>query len=519
MKEPYQVVDLFAGPGGLAEGFSSVVADGERTFDISLSIEMEPAAHRTLTLRAFTRQFPLRKLPKAYYRFVAGEISLEELQRKFPEEWQAASEEALCLELGSSEATEVILPRIDEIRERSVGQTVLIGGPPCQAYSLVGRARNAGNEGYVPEDDGRHFLYREYIRILERLRPAAFVMENVKGILSSSVAGGQIFERILEDLRNVGLEEGGYKLLALTPGEEVVSEVSSSIPSPRDFVVRAERHGVPQARHRVFVVGLRSDLATEMGCANAPGLLKRRDEVSVLGLLGSMPQLRSGLSRGDDEHEWRETLLGVASDLTELSSRRNAPETLKTSGKAFRSLKSTIKLSNRPLPRIGRAYDPKELSKGLPTELRNFLVDRRLPVLTHHETRGHMKSDLARYFFSAVFAEANGRPARAADFPEELAPDHQSWTSGKFADRFRVQTWENPSTTITSHISKDGHYYIHPDPMQCRSLTVREAARLQTFPDNYIFLGNRTQQYVQVGNAVPPFLAKQIAEALRKILP
>jgi DNA (cytosine-5)-methyltransferase 1 len=129
-----------------------------------------------------------------------------------------------------------------------------------------------------------------------------------------------------------------------------------------------------------------------------------------------------------------------------------------------------------------------------------------------------MASDLARYFFAAVFAEVAGRSPKASDFPEDLAPDHDNWNSGKFADRFRVQLSGGPSTTVTSHISKDGHYFIHPDPLQCRALSVREAARLQTFPDNYFFKGNRTQQYIQVGNAVPPLLARWIGEALATIL-
>jgi DNA (cytosine-5)-methyltransferase 1 len=150
--------------------------------------------------------------------------------------------------------------------------------------------------------------------------------------------------------------------------------------------------------------------------------------------------------------------------------------------------------------------------------LAEWLVDPELRSLPNHETRGHMASDLSRYAYAAAFSEIFQRSPKAQEFPAGLAPSHVNWSTGKFADRFRVQCWGSPSTTVTSHISKDGHYFIHPDPMQCRSLTVREAARLQTFPDNYFFEGNRTQQFVQVGNAVPPLLAHRIAEAVYGLL-
>lgn len=162
-------------------------------------------------------------------------------------------------------------------------------------------------------------------------------------------------------------------------------------------------------------------------------------------------------------------------------------------------------------------------SSTLPTPIADnrlgaWLCDPRLDVLPNNETRGHMESDLSRYAFAATFAEHFDRSPKAEDYPRALAPAHENWASGKFADRFRVQRWNAPATTVTSHISKDGHYFIHPDPIQCRSLTVREAGRLQTFPDNYFFEGNRTEQYVQVGNAVPPLLALEIARVINALL-
>jgi DNA (cytosine-5)-methyltransferase 1 len=143
----------------------------------------------------------------------------------------------------------------------------------------------------------------------------------------------------------------------------------------------------------------------------------------------------------------------------------------------------------------------------------------RRPIL-NHESRGHMPEDLARYLFASVYGQLYGKSPTLSEFPRELLPDHanveRALGGGLFADRFRVQLAGDARTTITSHISKDGHYYIHFDPSQCRSLTVREAATLQTFPEDYFFCGPRTSQYVQAGNAVPPELAKRIAAIVAK---
>lgn len=136
-----------------------------------------------------------------------------------------------------------------------------------------------------------------------------------------------------------------------------------------------------------------------------------------------------------------------------------------------------------------------------------------------HEPRRHMESDLMRYQFLANVARYGAAP-RISELPDQLLPEHKNITKENvpFVDRFKVQQWDRPSSTVASHISKDGHYYIHPDPAQMRSLTVREAARLQTFPDDYFFSGTRTAQYHQVGNAVPPLLAYKIAAKVADVL-
>ena len=174
----YKVIDLFAGPGGLGEGFASH-AQGSQ-FEIVVSAEMEESAHRTLTFRSFFRHIRGdQKALVAYYNFCHSE-SAPHPREIAPSAWLAASLEARQLTLGNS-SHNAMLDELLNNASLNHDETVLIGGPPCQAYSLVGRSRNRGNAGYVAEDDHRHFLYKEYLRILHRTRPAVFVMENVKG--------------------------------------------------------------------------------------------------------------------------------------------------------------------------------------------------------------------------------------------------------------------------------------------------------------------------------------------------
>ena len=152
MPEPVQIIDLFSGPGGLGEGFSACKAsDNAPAHKIAVSIEKERAAHKTLRLRAFLRQF--NQLPSEYYGWIAGKRGEPEWGKLHPSEWSAAENEAICAELGDPATALLLSDRISEIQKSAGDRTLLIGGPPCQAYSLAGRSRNAGKRNYRPKDD------------------------------------------------------------------------------------------------------------------------------------------------------------------------------------------------------------------------------------------------------------------------------------------------------------------------------------------------------------------------------
>ena len=511
MGKPVTVVDLFSGPGGLGEGFSPwSPSSGKPRYRIRLSIEKDPSAHATLLLRSFLRQFE-RGFPREYYAFLNGATPEPDWAQLYPTEWETAGNETLCLELGQEETLRFLDKRVRRLRADFGTDTLLIGGPPCQAYSLVGRARNAGKDVRKTDRDPRVFLYREYVRVLGMLRPAVFLLENVKGILSSRVRGRSIFGEMLRELQAADGQDS-YCLFGLASSDHPsLPNITATLPDFSQFLVQAQEHGIPQVRDRVFIVGLRSDVRDRLPAAWRP-LLQPATPVSVRDILDDIPRLRCGLSRNDSLEAWRRAVL-EACDIVSRNKPQLHPEERRKFDDAV-SLSRTTAL-NAHLQREAPGYAG--LPKSCPADLRRWIGDDQLERLPNNHTRAHMPSDLARYLFCAAFAHACGRSPKTLDFPAALAPSHKNWWSGKFDDRFRVQLADRPSGTVTSHLAKDGHYYIHPDASQCRSLTVREAARLQTFPDNYFFKGTRSAQYVQVGNAVPPFLAHQIADCVGEV--
>lgn len=511
MNTSIPVLDLFSGPGGLAEGFASLGGSySNRYFRIALSIEVDRAAHKTLRMRNFLRKFQ-SGFPREYYEYLNHEILSEpDWGELHPNQWKQSCVETLRLELGTRNANRFLRSRIRNMSKEHKGRSVLLGGPPCQSFSFIGRARNAGNPSYDANKDERHSLYLEYTRALRQLRPAVAVLENVDGILSAKYHGRHIFPQVLDRLQRPG-GNTHYSLYAL--GVDTLGKSWGNGLLPKDFIVRAEEFGVPQRRHRVFVVCIRRDVASTLTDEALPVLRPRKPRVNVEDVIGWMPVMRSRLSKGDSGLLWQRSVR-AARELIE----RNRPNMIEESERKFNYALNRACLSTHgdPLPFADQSGGTL-IRDSCPENLRNWLHDPKVTCLANNDTRGHMREDIARYLFAAAFAYAVGRSPIASDFPQVLAPKHKSWASGRFADRFKVQLPDHPSSTITSHISKDGHYFIHPDTRQCRSLTVREAARLQTFPDNYIFFGGRTQQYVQVGNAVPPFLALQIAAQISKV--
>jgi DNA (cytosine-5)-methyltransferase 1 len=514
---PIPIIDLFAGPGGLGEGFSSYRNSGRSPFKVELSVEKDSAAHQTLKLRSFTRQFK-KDIPEAYYNFVRNDkadIGEYLYNAKFKKQVQSAESEAINLTLGPDN------PQIEKLIKERIGNRkdwVLIGGPPCQAYSLIGRARMRGQKNFAIDE--RHTLYENYLHMLDKFKPAVFVMENVKGILSSKVGGELVFKRIMSDLSQPGSAANKskksllrYHIYSFTVQADLPYELT-----PTDFIIKAEGYGIPQRRHRVILIGIRTD--KDVGL-DPRLILKPEPAISVHDAIGDLPRLRSRISRkisdgGDSFDDWISNLGSLSGKLDNYENNIESDVT-----------ESVAKIISAKIdPGIGGRFTSFKMSKNGRTS--DFMKsnwkwfhDEAIGGVLNHQSRRHMASDLQRYLFCSLFAQRHKQSPKLKDFPDSLLPNHKNVDKGKtglFSDRFRVQLRDTPATTVTSHISKDGHYYIHYDPTQCRSLSVREAARLQTFPDNYFFAGNVTQQYHQVGNAVPPLLARKLADTVYRVM-
>ena len=410
-------IDLFAGAGGLSEGF---IQSGYQPI---AHVEMNEHAAKTIETRIAYYYLKDKDQLKNYYEYEKGLITRENLLKLIPEE---ELKSVINKEI-SEKTIKDIFQVIDTIKtEKGIDQIdVIIGGPPCQAYSLVGRAQSS--HMIIPMDeDPRNELYKMYVQFLTKYQPRMFVFENVAGI--KTARGGQAFKNLQMYMKRVGYEIDYHELNAY------------------DF-------GVLQSRKRVIIVGWLKGSGYEY-----PKFDVIHNKAEVWDLLKDLPHLTPGQEA--NEH--------------------------------------TVK-------------DMRKVTKYVKENKLRLKED----ILTAHIARPHTAQDIEIYKRVINLWFENNRHERLKydDLPENLKT-HRNRTS--FVDRFKIVEGDMEYChTILAHLSKDGHYFIHPDIDQHRSITVREAARLQSFPDNYYFAGPRTAQFVQVGNAVPPMMAKQIAEKIK----
>jgi len=411
-------LDLFAGAGGLSEGF--IMAG----FEPIAHIESDQSACFTLRTRMAWHWLKSRGYEEYYADYLKGNITRTQLYKRVPEEHIHSVINAEISEATLSE----IFSRIDSL----IGNkklNLIIGGPPCQAYSIIGRSRDRNRM----KGDKRNYLYIYYAEFLKRYKPAYFVFENVTGLLSAKDEDGNLYFDSMRDL----FRKAGYETEFMT--------------------LSAENYGVLQIRKRIILVGTRG---------KATGFYPEPDKwnagVLVKEAFSDLPALAAG--QGDA-----------------------GPCQVK--------------------PYHGRwLYEAGIRNNNLP--------------VTWHQARPNNEQDLEIYRIVVELWNRKKIRLNYNDLPDRLKTHlHRD----SFLDRFKVVAADQQySHTVVAHIAKDGHYYIHPDIEQNRSLTPREAARLQAFPDDYYFesaagIPQRTPAFRQIGNAVPVLLARKIAEKLKGV--
>jgi DNA (cytosine-5)-methyltransferase 1 len=405
MENNLNFIDLFAGASGMSEGFIKA------GFNPVSHIEMNPEACLTIKTRAAYHYLKSKNNLDLYYKYIKSEITQEAFYKEIPSE---ILNSVLNVEINDN----TISGLFEKIRQSGKKIDLIIGGPPCQAYSLLRRHQDK------IEEDPRNKLYIQYGRFLKEFKPKAFVFENVPGLLTANK--GEHFKNLKAYFRRIGYEVYHETLIA------------------SDF-------GVLQARKRIIIVGWKKE--NDFGF---PEFEKIIHQFKVNDAFQDLPKLKPG--------------------------------------EGFKTAKYS-EVKNEYLEKF---------------ELRNG-VD----FVTQHISRPHNSRDLAIY--KTAIQKWNKEQVRLCypDLPEELKT-HKNETS--FTDRYKVIDGLGVSHTVVAHIAKDGHYYIHPDEKQCRSISVREAARLQSFPDDFYFEGSRSAAFKQIGNAVPPLMSNAIAKKIKDLL-
>ena len=391
MNKEYKFIDLFAGCGGLSEGFY------RKGYKALLHLEINQVACKTLSTRM------------KHYGYSENEV-----------------EEAVMCD-------DITRDGLIKDMEKRIHATVdiIIGGPPCQAFSSVGRAQSPDGMS----NDPRNYLFENYLQILNHFKPKIFIFENVKGILTAKPKGVKIFDTIIRKM----------------------SKTYNVVSDPKILLLNAADYGVPQIRERVIIIGVRKDI----------------DYINVEDIYKSIKKTHSNT---DDKLPNYITVGEAILDLPKLNPGEGE------------NVQHVVPLNHKNsfLERIGN-------DSG---------------VVFNHAARNH--NDLDRERYRILSSHKNWQ---LKDL-QKVRPDLIHHDPKHFGNRYTVQEADKPGKTVVAHLYKDGNLFIHPDPEQARTFTVREAARIQSFPDDFVFEGSRTDQYKQVGNAVPPLMAEAFAEAI-----
>ena len=395
----FNFIDLFAGCGGLSEGFY------RQGFKAVAHVEIDHSACETLRERM--RYYGYKNVEREV---VEGDITSDDI--------------------------------IDRIEKAVKGRKVdiIIGGPPCQAYSTAGRVRDKVGM----EKDARNFLFESYVKILEYYKPKLFVFENVTGLLSATVKGKPILPMVLS---------------ALGKSYNISNDL-------KKIVFNTSNYGVPQIRKRVILMGIRKDI----------------DRLEISDLYDSIKMTHYDPEMPEDER-----------------------------GNLKRFVDVHDALSDLPKVYPGQDASTEEFDYPCDNDFLRAIGKPGIHPLMDHICRKHNDKDRERFRVMIANHWSFGEMRRAR-------PDLEHEHARVFDNSYVVQWWDLPSKTILAHIHKDGFQFIHPDYDQARTFTVREAARIQSFPDDFVFCGSRGDKYKQIGNAVPCLFAEALAKAAKQAL-